>query len=364
MVSSLRIDCWDKLERNFRRLGMPERLTLGRNIVLFGVGIYGQIAMQYFTANGTTVYYCDNDPAKQGKLIDGLKVISPKEIPSLKNPLVFITARHYVMDVTKQLSEMDIECISYDAYFVNLLWDKYREVYDNLLDDPRSKEVYLAVLGTMLSGSKDFCRNVMEENAFWAIPEFSNNGNDIFIDAGAYVGDTVEQFIWKNIGAFKKIYAFEPGERQFNAMQYRIKRLVVEWDIAPDKIVCINAGLGETDSLMSFNYNRLTPLNSSFISSSDLANTTEATIHALDSYLGGEAVTLIKSDIEGFEMKMLKGAAKTIKRFRPKLAISIYHKPQDLFEVPLYIKSLVPEYKLAIRHHAPTLVDTVLYCWI
>lgn len=66
-------------------------------------------------------------------------------------------------------------------------------------------------------------------------------------------------------------------------------------------------------------------------------------------------------DIEGSELEALKGAVHTIQRDKPKLAICIYHKPEDMTEIPLYIKSLVPEYKFYVRHHSNCWTDTVLY---
>ena len=75
----------------------------------------------------------------------------------------------------------------------------------------------------------------------------------------------------------------------------------------------------------------------------------------------GDKVTFIKMDVEGAELESLKGAEKTIRRDKPKLAICIYHKPEDMWTIPLYIKELVPEYKLYIRHHSSGVCETVLY---
>ena len=77
-----------------------------------------------------------------------------------------------------------------------------------------------------------------------------------------------------------------------------------------------------------------------------------------------EKVTFIKMDIEGSEMRALSGARHLITTCKPKLAICIYHKLDDLWKIPLYIHSLVPEYKFYVRHHSILYVDTVLYATI
>lgn len=82
---------------------------------------------------------------------------------------------------------------------------------------------------------------------------------------------------------------------------------------------------------------------------------------SVDIVLHGEPVTFIKMDIEGAELEALKGAQNTIRRYHPILAISIYHKPEDIVELPRYIKSLVPEYKLYLRNYHLDTTETVLY---
>ena len=60
-------------------------------------------------------------------------------------------------------------------------------------------------------------------------------------------------------------------------------------------------------------------------------------------------------------MAALRGAQRLIRTWRPRLAISIYHKPFDVLEVPDYLLSLVPEYRFRIRHYGAGLFETVLY---
>jgi hypothetical protein len=61
------------------------------------------------------------------------------------------------------------------------------------------------------------------------------------------------------------------------------------------------------------------------------------------------------------ELEALKGAEKTIRRYKPKLAICLYHRREDFIEIPLFIKELVPEYKFFMRHYSDYAYDTILY---
>lgn len=80
----------------------------------------------------------------------------------------------------------------------------------------------------------------------------------------------------------------------------------------------------------------------------------------LDDFIS-ENVTFIKMDIEGAEMPALEGCKKTIEKYKPKLAICVYHKVDDLWKIPLFIKKLNPEYKLYLRHYSSTFAETVCY---
>lgn len=97
----------------------------------------------------------------------------------------------------------------------------------------------------------------------------------------------------------------------------------------------------------------------------DMDGSIDIPVMPIDSAVdAAERVTMIKMDVEGAELESLKGARETILRNKPKLAICIYHEPKDLTEIPLYIKSLVPEYKLFVRHHSNYFGETVLYAII
>lgn len=81
----------------------------------------------------------------------------------------------------------------------------------------------------------------------------------------------------------------------------------------------------------------------------------------LDDVLQGKKVTFIKMDIEGAELAALRGAEKIIREQRPRLAICVYHKPEDIWEIPSLILSCNPDYRLYLRHYSITETETVLY---
>lgn len=95
--------------------------------------------------------------------------------------------------------------------------------------------------------------------------------------------------------------------------------------------------------------------------SADKSAVTAIPVVALDDVCKDEAVTFIKMDIEGSERNALLGSERTIARCKPKLAISIYHKPEDVWELPELILRMNPEYALYVRHYSLTAEDTVLY---
>ena len=82
---------------------------------------------------------------------------------------------------------------------------------------------------------------------------------------------------------------------------------------------------------------------------------------AIDEILQGEEATYIKMDVEGAELRALYGAEKTIRTYRPKLAVCMYHKPEDLVTIPQYIYSIRDDYRFYIRNHSPYGIEMVLY---
>jgi hypothetical protein len=72
-------------------------------------------------------------------------------------------------------------------------------------------------------------------------------------------------------------------------------------------------------------------------------------------------VDFIKMDIEGFELRALRGACRTLHTYKPRLAISLYHSPSDFVTIPGFLKDLGLGYRLYLDHHTIHSEETVLY---
>ena len=178
--------------------------------------------------------------------------------------------------------------------------------------------------------------------------EIINFGKDeIFVDAGVFDADTSIRFANKCTD-YKKIYLFEPDEVAYDVSKTSLElRNIKNTQLTP-------VGLWHKEDTLHFN--------NSF-SGSHIDDTSETIIkvNTIDNLLKDIPVTFIKMDIEGAELNALYGARETILKYKPKLAISVYHKPEDIVQIPEYITSLVPEYKLYLRHYSNCQYETVLY---
>lgn len=167
-----------------------------------------------------------------------------------------------------------------------------------------------------------------------------------FLDIGAYDGDSAVSF-WL---AFKptKIYAFEPSEDNF-------KRLIINSELIGDNIVIpVKMGVSDQAGEVSMSNSG----SSSKLSTAEgglLAKVTTINNFAKTEKI--ERIGLIKMDIEGEEMKALLGSDQIIRRDKPVLAISIYHKPEDFFNIKPWLQSICPDYKFIIKKAHPFSFD-------
>lgn len=167
-----------------------------------------------------------------------------------------------------------------------------------------------------------------------------------FIDGGAFTGDTLLQLEAAGY-AFDAIAAFEPDLGNFRQLVRNSARF--------GTAISLPCGLAECTKRIGFTEGMG---GGSHIDSSAAE---QITCVALDEALPGFQPNLIKLDVEGAELQALEGAARTIARYRPALAISLYHHPEHLWRIPLLIDSWKLGYRFHLRGHAQSSFDLVLY---
>jgi FkbM family methyltransferase len=171
-----------------------------------------------------------------------------------------------------------------------------------------------------------------------------------FVDGGAYNGDTYGHLLSKGIKIDHWI-GFEPDPQNFEALAAAARS-------QPGRATLFPCGLGDHFMHVPFAANQGT---SSHLG--NLPGAAEMTVPcvALDDVIHGAAPDYIKLDIEGAERDALLGMRNTIAACRPALAVSAYHRPEDLWAIPQTLGDLAPYTKLYLRQHAANAFDTVAY---
>ncbi|MCD7888878.1 MAG: FkbM family methyltransferase [Oscillospiraceae bacterium] len=211
-------------------------------------------------------------------------------------------------------------------------FDKISAVYE-LLADEQSRICYEKLIEYKITGLLEplrACESSPKENILGL------GSDEIYVDLGAYTGDTVLSFLEATGGKYQEIYAVEPDKRNF--------RKLLENTASLHGINLINAAIGAEDGVT-----RVLKGGGRKIRRSD--NGIEIEVRSVDSILGNSGCSYIKMDIEGEEKAALIGAKNTVAKCSPKLNIAIYHRVGDLFELPLMVHEMNSGYKLYIRHY-------------
>lgn len=190
---------------------------------------------------------------------------------------------------------------------------------------------------------------------------FPKGEEEVFIDAGCFDGGTVADFFsWiREFGVTGRCYALEPVPEMYDTIVERGRK--ENWK---DVVICNCAAWDKKESIFLTKNKKEDGIiwGGSYVGESGETIVNGETIDSIVNK--DERVTFIKMDIEGSELRALHGAKDIIVRDKPRLAISIYHKLWDVFEIPEYILSLVPDYRLYIRQYSADFTETVLYAEI
>ena len=217
----------------------------------------------------------------------------------------------------------------------------------SLFADERSKQVFDAIVDFRLSGSlSDLRKSECDRNEVWET--LLGREDAVFLDAGAYRGDTASEFLLHRKA--ERIIAVEPDKKSAAKCGEFLEKSGVPFEL-------VSAAVWDRDGVMPF----LTKGSRS----SRIGNGRTETIEtrSVDSILAGRKADYIKYDVEGAEREAILGSEKTIRTFSPDLCVSLYHRGEDLLELPLLIEKMQPGYRMFLRRF-PCIPawDLNLYC--
>lgn len=259
------------------------------------------------------ICFCDQDIYKQKTGCKGYCVISPEQlITDYQECYVLISTTGFQKEI-------------YD-FLIRSGWDRDKIINIGAVTDELYQQQYF---------DKEIMKPCQEE---------------VFVDGGCYDCSTDRLFIEWCGGNYKKIYAFEPDTNNYEKCKVAAKDI--------PNIELLNRGLWSKEDILRFAEDGN---QGSRILETETQDETTVPVVAIDEVVANEKVTFIKMDVEGSELEALKGARRTIMEHHPKLAISIYHKPEDIWEIPGYIFSISSNYRFYIRHYQLSKNETILY---
>ena len=289
--------------------------SVGKKIVVFGASYEGDITVDILEKNGFSVFaFCDNNILIQNTRRNNKQVMSLKDIIDNQN--------------------------NYYVVISSFCW-KFK-MYDQLMQSrfPR-KNIHYPRIG------KIFATN---GNQYFDCEYIKPLGDkEVFVDCGCFDMATSINFIEWCGGKYKKIYAFEPDKYNFN------------------KCACIAKNIDNVELLPFATWSEYTTID--FSNAAQGARISEGKADdivncvSIDDVLEGNIVTYIKMDVEGSEIPSIQGCANTIRKYKPRLAICIYHNKNDVIDIPEIIMNLRDDYKFAMRHYTNYHYESVLYAF-
>lgn len=330
-------------------------------IVIFGAGAAGTTCYDTLTAwkCKSKIVFCDNYKRGTKK---GTEILTFDELLTnlmYSHSLIIIamgaqgfpeTLQQLLQSgITKdRIIYRDYICDKVDGLYIKENKEILRTIYEKLCDD-LSRKIFWKKIEQSL-----YCRinmdKVYEPQAIqYFDPCIRLNEEEVFVDCGGYIGDTVLEFI-NQTNHYKHVFTFEPEAENIQAMQTNLSSY--------ENVTIVKKGVWHQEAILRFN--------AGGGGSSGFSNdgNVEVPVTKIDALLStGYTPTFIKMDIEGAEVMALQGASRTIRDHKPKMAVCVYHKPTDMVEIPAIIEKFNSNYSYYLRQYQPGFsgAETVLY---
>lgn len=340
-----------------------------KHIVIFGAGGFGKNLYRILSSSGFKVSaFVETNPVSQ--FLDQIPVYKLTECPSeLLNCQLVVgifnrsAAYKEINDlvVCKGFKRIFFPWQVYEKFSTELGWrywlsspeifhENKKLIEDAFLNlsDQESREIFIRIIKFRTGQDLNFSEYKSKETQYFnniTLKTDSAQGIN-YVDCGAYNGDTFVELA--ETVTINSAYLFEPDPVNYS-------KLVMTASTHPVQAFCLPLAVSDKHEILFFSGD------AGESGALLLGGNTQVASIALDDVLGKSKVDFMKFDVEGGESKAIKGAENIIKNNSPILAISLYHRPSDLWELPLLISKLSKSYKLFIRQHWFNSFDSVLY---
>lgn len=304
-----------------------------------------------------------SDGFVRDRTFQGMKVMSYADIKArfadfiviiaFASSLDHVLSKMFALASAHEMYAPDVPVAGEDLFDIGF-YNKNKNKLDKtrtLLSDAESVSLFDSVINYKLSGEIEYLRTaVSDREKIWS-DLLRPARYESYCDLGAYNGDTIREFC-SHCPRAKDIAAIEPDPRTFRKLTSFCNENGINARL-------FNAGAWDSEGKSSFAARGSRSSGFSHTGSDEL----DIKLITLDSVLSGQRTDYIKYDVEGAEYEALTGSAETIKRYAPDLCVSLYHRSEDLFRLPLFIKTLDPDYKFFLRRfkYVPAW-DLNLYC--
>lgn len=334
-------------------------------IHVFGAGTIGHQVLHECSKSGISVLgFLDNNPKRQGGWQDRLPIRDPVELDR-EEQVVVVAVGHHAEAITQQLHGLGFRYIfNLSQFFYALSAEGQPEtgylddVFENRLhwivlalrlQDTCSRRVLNAVLRHRLTLETKYLATVKDVSATqWLAPEFITPSQQaVFVDGGAFDGDTAEAFRKFN-GPAKRIHAFELDPEIAARAALRLAGF--------PEVLVHSQGLSDCTARIGFVGSGITD------GRIDGTNNSErhAEVVSIDGTVS-EAITYLKLDVEGAESMAIAGAERQIQVNSPVIGFAVYHKPSDPWLLTTQLLSLNKRYRYYMRHYTDVAFETVIY---
>ncbi len=333
-----------------------------KQVVIFGAGDLGTKIILPILKN----YDCDivsiwdNDKNKQGKVVEGIKIISYEDLTQVKD-FILVVGSNYIYQEMERIESLDCKGILQIKLEENILSsseDYISKSIDNItkmkkfFNDEQSLSSIDCFLDFLKNKDVKVFQKVATNQNHYLVEEVlaALKPTDVFVDLGAFIGEFPLDLLNFKI-PFEKCYCFEISKSNFAKLSSKVQEYQLE-----NKVECVEKSVSNELGVSYFTEDGANSKISDDKTGYKVITTT------LDKFFENKKIDYIKSDIEGAEMNALKGAEHILKTNRPILAISIYHSLSDYQNIPIFLNNLLKNYTFLIRHHSVYCAEIVLYC--